>query len=286
MFNYNLKFLNVDATVYRHTLTSGKQPKIKVLRYSSSPLISIDTSRKEILVSTADSNCIVGPSSSTTRSGYTSRKLNALMTATAMALTFGHGSNSATSTLSACAVFLGTTFFFNQGISGSVFAEAAETSCTPSMQIVIEAPPYYLGSVAECLNEVENPDHCPDDFPSFPTCQNHNPTCELAVVGAGTGGLYAALRLVDEKKVDGRAVCVFEATERVGGRLYSLRGFGPSNKITVDAGGYRTWPQYTVSFIKGVHSFSHLTVICLYMSHYCIPCSRTFHFFTSLQLMH
>jgi len=160
-----------------------------------------------------------------------------------MALTFGHGSSSA---LSACAVLLGTTFFFNKGSSSSnLFAEAAETSCTPAMEIVIEAPPYYLGSVTECLAEVENPDHCPTEFPTFPTCTDHNPSCQLAVVGAGTGGLYTALRLVDENKVDGKDVCIFEATERVGGRLYSLRGFGPSNKITVDAGGYRTWPEYT-----------------------------------------
>ena len=33
-------------------------------------------------------------------------------------------------------------------------------------------------------------------------------------------------------------------SERAGGRLYSLRGFGPDN-LNVDAGGYRTWPQYT-----------------------------------------
>ena len=140
----------------------------------------------------------------------------------------------------------------------------ASTSCTPSMEIVIEAPPYYLESVAECLAEVENPDHCPSDFPSFPTCTDHNPSCKLAVVGAGTGGLYTALRLVDENKFEGKDLCIFEATERVGGRLYSLRGFGPNNKITVDAGGYRTWPEYTVSFVRSSWSTNYnIYSLCL-----------------------
>ena len=140
----------------------------------------------------------------------------------------------------------------------------ASTSCTPSMEIVIEAPPYYLESVAECLAEVENPDHCPSDFPSFPTCTDHNPSCKLAVVGAGTGGLYTALRLVDENKFEGKDLCIFEATERVGGRLYSLRGFGPNNKITVDAGGYRTWPEHTVSFVRSSWSTNYnIHSLCL-----------------------
>lgn len=33
--------------------------------------------------------------------------------------------------------------------------------------------------------------------------------------------------MVDEGKVDGSGVCIFEMTERVGGRLFSLRGLGP-----------------------------------------------------------
>ena len=235
-FQHNLKFLNVDATVYRHTLDQGSLPKIKVLRYSSSPLINVDTSTKEVLVSTVESDCLE-------LSGVPMKKFQSgisLYTTTALtlALTLGSGSGA----LSAFALLLGSSVWYKGG-----FAYAAETSCTPSMEIVIEAPPYYLGSVAECLAEVENPDHCPTDFPTYPTCSDHNPSCALVVVGAGTGGLYTAMRLVDENKVDGADVCVFEATERVGGRLYSLRGFGPNNKITVDAGGYRTWPEYTVS---------------------------------------
>ena len=47
-------------------------------------------------------------------------------------------------------------------------------------------------------------------------------------------------RMVDEGKIEASDVCVFEMTERVGGRLMSLRGLGPDGDLTVDAGGYRT----------------------------------------------
>jgi monoamine oxidase len=46
--------------------------------------------------------------------------------------------------------------------------------------------------------------------------------------------------MVDEQKVSGSDVCVFEMTERAGGRLMSMRGLGPESDLTVDAGGYRT----------------------------------------------
>ena len=46
--------------------------------------------------------------------------------------------------------------------------------------------------------------------------------------------------MVDTDKVSGSDVCVFEMTERVGGRLMSIRGLGPESDLTVDAGGYRT----------------------------------------------
>lgn len=46
--------------------------------------------------------------------------------------------------------------------------------------------------------------------------------------------------MVDEGKVEASDVCIFEMTERVGGRLFSLRGLGPDGDLTVDAGGYRT----------------------------------------------
>jgi hypothetical protein len=46
--------------------------------------------------------------------------------------------------------------------------------------------------------------------------------------------------MVDEGKLKGSDICVFEMTERVGGRLFSVRGLGPNGDLSVDAGGYRT----------------------------------------------
>ena len=51
--------------------------------------------------------------------------------------------------------------------------------------------------------------------------------------------------MVDEGAVEASDICVFEMTERVGGRLMSLRGLGPEDNLVVDIGGYRTWPEFT-----------------------------------------
>ena len=37
-------------------------------------------------------------------------------------------------------------------------------------------------------------------------------------------------------------------------KLHHLKGF-PSKKITVDAGGYRSWPEYTVSQVRSMHIY-------------------------------
>ena len=160
-FGHSLKFLDVDATVYRHSLSEGGVPRIKFLRYSATPVIDIDSLTREVLVSTSSSNCLPTSSSRINHPfGYASF-------ATAAAITFALGPSNA---LPACAI-LWTSFFFKNNL-----VDAEEISCTPSMEIVIEAPPYYLGSVAECLTEVEDPDHCPEEFPTFPTCSDHNPS--------------------------------------------------------------------------------------------------------------
>ncbi|KAJ8613021.1 hypothetical protein CTAYLR_004044 [Chrysophaeum taylorii] len=101
----------------------------------------------------------------------------------------------------------------------------------------------YQGTREACLNEVVDTSHCPDAFPVFPEAAVANPTCSLAIVGAGTGGLYMGMRLVDEGIVAAADVCIFDATERVGGRAYSLRYSGLN--LVVDAGAYRTWPEFT-----------------------------------------
>lgn len=252
-FQHNLKFLDVQATVYRHALSTGSLPKIKILKYSATPIINIDSDNNEILISTHD--CFSPNDSDSAAYMVKKSAVSALTIATSLFLASGHGLYSSNLIIS----YLVSSYVM---LNMKNVALAGDISCTPAMEVVIEAPPYYLGSVAECKAEVENSSHCPDEFPSFATCTGYNPSCSVAIVGAGTGGLYTAMRLVDEKKVSASDVCIFEATERVGGRLYSLRGFGPNHKLTVDAGGYRTWPEYTPTTHALIKDYLGLNVGC------------------------
>lgn len=235
-FQHTLKFLNVDAEVYRHTLAEGSIPRIRFLRYSANPIIDVDDATKEIRISAEGDKCAVTPGSGGNifTSGAPNSRISSLLLSSLMVAAMPSN-------------FRGVGTF--AALSMSLLAQTADAvtdDCTPSMQVVLEAPPYYMGSVEECLLESKNPDHCPEPFPRFPTCSDPNPSCKLAVIGAGTGGLYTAMRLVESTKYEASDICIFEATDRVGGRVYSLRGFGPDHDITVDAGAYRTWPEFTV----------------------------------------
>jgi len=58
-------------------------------------------------------------------------------------------------------------------------------------------------------------------------------TKRVVVMGAGLAGLVAAYEL----KRQGHQVIVLEAQDRVGGRIYTLRGFAPG--LYAEAGGMR-----------------------------------------------
>mmetsp|Transcript_77904 Transcript_77904/g.140575 ORF Transcript_77904/g.140575 Transcript_77904/m.140575 type:complete len:138 (-) Transcript_77904:1189-1602(-) len=51
-------------------------------------------------------------------------------------------------------------------------------------------------------------------------------SCDLAVVGAGIGGAFAAWQAAEA----GKKVCVFELSNRPGGRIHSLREQGPKSR--------------------------------------------------------
>ena len=70
----------------------------------------------------------------------------------------------------------------------------AQFDCEPVVEILVEAPSGYKGAREVCLEEINDPAICPDPFPTYPTCNDASPTCEVAVIGAGAGGLYTALR--------------------------------------------------------------------------------------------
>ncbi|KAL1523831.1 hypothetical protein AB1Y20_018752 [Prymnesium parvum] len=62
-------------------------------------------------------------------------------------------------------------------------------------------------------------------------------TCDVAVAGAGPGGIYFAWRLLSAQP--SLSLCMYERSERFGGRIYTLRGLGPRGDLTADMGAYR-----------------------------------------------
>lgn len=77
--------------------------------------------------------------------------------------------------------------------------------------------------------------------PAPPLPQQLPVTCEAAAVGGGWAGVYSAYRLA----ALGVQVCLFEATERIGGRTYSHRfQVGRRHEsFTLDLGAYRFSPD-------------------------------------------
>lgn len=158
------------------------------------------------------------------------------------------------------------------GILAAISAQGVDPeSCDVVMEVEIHAPgaastDEYMpsqkpGTIGHCSADPANPE-CPTPFPTFPASTEKSPTCDVAIVGGGTGGLYTALRLVDIGKVQGSGICIFEATNRVGGRLITVRGLGPNKDLNVDAGGYRTWPKYTPVTHALITEYLKLDVTC------------------------
>ena len=65
--------------------------------------------------------------------------------------------------------------------------------------------------------------------------------CDVAVAGGGPGGIYFAWRLL--KAGTDKNVCIYEQSDRFGGRIFSLRKQGPKADLVVDLGAYRYAPE-------------------------------------------
>jgi hypothetical protein len=70
--------------------------------------------------------------------------------------------------------------------------------------------------------------------------------CQISIVGAGPGGVYTAWRLAkdsvegdDAMSVPPERICVFERSQRLGGRIFSVRNLGPEGDLVVESGAYR-----------------------------------------------
>ena len=80
---------------------------------------------------------------------------------------------------------------------------------------------------------------------------------DLAIVGAGVGGAYAAW----QASMAGKKVCVFERSERPGGRIHSLRNRGPKKDLVVEAGAYRYAPHEVCEPLSPTESWCIYTPI-------------------------
>lgn len=74
---------------------------------------------------------------------------------------------------------------------------------------------------------------------------------EVAIIGAGTSGLYSAFRLTDTGKYNGEQVQIFDMSERLGGRLESV--ILPGMNFWGELGGmrYLTSQEIVTTLIEG-----------------------------------
>ncbi|CAM9336613.1 unnamed protein product [Ascophyllum nodosum] len=79
----------------------------------------------------------------------------------------------------------------------------------------------------------------------------------LVVAGAGPGGLYSAWRMIEAGLVDPKHTCIFEQTQRIGGRMRSVRGdelpteLVDIGSVALDVAAYRAWPGQH-PFVAGI----------------------------------
>jgi hypothetical protein len=169
-----IEFRGVTPIVTRKTLAAGSMPKITVSKYSSEPTIVYDDLTGKVIVSAG--SCSGGDESG----AYMTKSANWLPLAGATLLAGVASGPTAAASVVAAGLLQG--------------AHAQEEACMPVVQLLVEAPNSYVGAVETCLAEINDPAICPDPFPQFATCDDPAPSCGLAVVGAGAGGLYTALR--------------------------------------------------------------------------------------------
>ena len=172
-------FEGIKPVVTRKIVPFGARPKIIFERYSSTPRVTYDEIDGTIVVQSHE--CSV--SSSATKFAFP------WLGIAASVFLGGFGPDRR---YIAPAMGLACFMMTSQILP---CAKAQDDECLPTLKVVIEAPAATMNAVEACWAEVKNPEGvCPDPFPTFPTCDDIEPKCTVAIVGAATGGLYAALR--------------------------------------------------------------------------------------------
>jgi protoporphyrinogen oxidase len=72
----------------------------------------------------------------------------------------------------------------------------------------------------------------------------HQDHYDVAIVGAGIAGLYAAFRLGSDPKFKNKSICLFEASDRLGGRMFSLDI--PHVAFPIELGAMRFKPTHRI----------------------------------------
>lgn len=196
-----MEFRGISPIVTRAPLKAGQMPKVTITRYSSKPEIFYDETENRVVVTSGSCS---SDDTTVSRSNGDDLELEAegngdsvsKAEEAAMAVSSAMSSNYmivAVSTLLAAVTqspFV-TGAFLAMGLANGIHAQE---DCEPVVEILVEAPAGFKGAREVCLEEINDPAICPDPFPTYPTCSEATPTCEIAVVGGGAGGLYTALR--------------------------------------------------------------------------------------------
>jgi hypothetical protein len=185
-----LKFIDIIPVVIRKV---SPTPKITITRYSIAPTIQVDETDGSLIISSKD--CSGSSSGTSAAATMANGGWKWGLTAAAMCLAAnGHLNAPQRPLVVAAGLLVAASSNTFSPWTGAAAAEQS-TSCAHTVEIVMEGPATYRGAVETCEAEVKEIGHCPNPFPTFASCDPSPAlSCQIAVVGAGAGALYAALR--------------------------------------------------------------------------------------------
>lgn len=182
----SIKFVGVTPVVTRKQLPVGAVPKMTIVQYSSEPNIDYDDATGSLVISST--TCGTGPSAAGTSGAQSVHPKKGLLSVLACTLALA---NKQARPYALSLAVLGAAMTTMPTVNAR---RLHEDECTESMEVVLEAPASYMGATETCLAEVTDKTQCPTPFPTFKTDSDPSPVCPVVVIGAGTGGLYTALR--------------------------------------------------------------------------------------------
>jgi hypothetical protein len=215
-----IEFRGVQPIVTRRQLAFGSRPKVRIERYSSTPTIEYDETTQMVIISSAGCSSMTADAedgSSSSGSGSSRGSwIHAMTTSGIFSAAWAStmidpqlrpwvgvaallsGMSSSISSVEAVVhtrVASSSSHESKQNMfPRPVRRDLQQDTCIPTVKVIVEAPAAYRGAVEVCLDEINDSAICPDPFPTYATCDDPAPACGVAVIGAGAGGLYTALR--------------------------------------------------------------------------------------------